>query len=452
MERGSIVTVLGLARSGTAAAKLLAGEGYRVLASDISVSKGTKEARGVLEEIGVEVFLGDHPLERIRVSDFVVVSPGIPGDTEIMNSLRSEGKPIFSEIEVASWFASCSIAAVTGTNGKTTAVNMLGRIAKEAGLEARVCGNVGNPMSAVCRDVGPDGWLIVEVSSYQLHDIRDFHPVVAAILNVSPDHLDRYEDYRSYIEDKKRIMRNMKEDDVLVFNSADPEVRAMVTGFGGEAVPYGLGRLEEGIFPDGDRIEWRWRGERETLFHRGDLSLIGDHNLQNAMAVAAMARSMGVHPERIREGLRGFAGLEHRLEDAGHVGDVRFVNDSKSTNPGSLRVALESFPAKVILIAGGKEKGLDYSDLKGLIAEKVEHLVAIGECGARIASEMTGPTECHIAGTMRDAVRKAYELAGEKGTVLLSPGTSSFDMYRDYEERGIDFKIEVSRLKHEVDP
>lgn len=452
MEAGSYVSVLGLARSGTAVAKLLAEEGYKVVASDIAVTEGTEEAERILEDIGVEVFLGCHPLDRIRLSDFVVVSPGIPGDTEVMSSLRSEGIQILSEIEVASWFTSSSIAAITGTNGKTTAVNMLGRIAVEAGLDARVCGNVGNPMSAVCRGIGPDGWLIVEVSSYQLHDIRDFHPAVAAILNISPDHLDRYEDYRSYIEDKKRIMRNMEKDDVLVFNSADPEVKDMASDFKGMAVPYSLGVLVEGIFPDEDRIERRRGGEREILFHRDDLSLIGDHNLQNAMAVAGMAWAMGVPTERIRAGLRGFAGLEHRLEDAGRVGGVRFINDSKSTNPGSLRVALESFPEKVILIIGGKEKGLDYSDLKGLIAEKVEYLVAMGECGARIVSEMTGQTECHFAGTMRDAVRKAYELAGEGGTVLLSPGTSSFDMYRDYEERGIDFKTEVSRLRNEVTP
>jgi len=207
----------------------------------------------------------------------------------------------------------------------------------------------------------------------------------------------------------------------------------------------------EGISVAGDRVEWRRGDGRETLFRRGDLSLPGDHNLQNAMAVAGMARSMGVNPDAIQAGLRNFTGLDHRLEDAGSVGGVRFVNDSKSTNPGSLRVALESFPAGVILILGGKEKGLDYSNLKELIAGKVEHLVAIGECGPRIVAEMTGRTECHVSGSMRDAVRRAYELAGVGGTVLLSPGTSRFDMYRDYEERGIDFKNEVSRLKSEVE-
>ncbi len=448
---GTVASILGLARSGTAVAKLLAEEGLEVTASDIAINDETVEAKKDLEGLGVEVFLGQHPLDKLRGSAFIVVSPGIPEDVPVMRAIKEDNLAIYSELEVASWYATSPIAAVTGTNGKTTTVEMVGQIAGITDLEVRVCGNVGNPLSAVCRDLGPQGWLIVEVSSSQLHHIRDFHPKVASILNISHDHLDRYDDFRAYVMDKGKILTNMGAGDFTVFNAQDPEVRSLVTGFQGTKVPFSINRADEGVYLRDKSVEWIREESREVLFDRDDLRLTGGHNLQNAMAAAVMACLMGASTSRLREGVRGITGLAHRLESVGDIRGIRFINDSKATNPGAVKVAIESFPGKVVLIVGGKEKGLDYSCLRSEVSKRVRTLVAMGECGERIITELGGDIPTRVVKSMREAVEKAYEAADEGETVLFSPGTSSFDMYRDYEERGIDFKSEVVRLRREMD-
>ncbi len=443
---GSQVSVIGTARSGMAVSELLVKEGFRVFASDIAVTEETRKAKVSLEGSGVEVFIGEHPVDRIARSAFVVVSPGVAEDAPVMEELRRRGTRIYSEIEVASWYATSPIVAVTGTNGKTTTVEMLGHIAGTAGLDMRVCGNVGDPLSRACRDMDRNGWLITEVSSFQLHHVRRFRPDIAAILNITPDHMDRYLSYGDYVEDKGRILMNMGEGDVLVYNGMDPDVRSLLSGFKGTRIPFSLEKLTEGVCPDGDRVRWRRAGEEQTLFERSDVPLAGDHNLQNTMVAALIARLMGIRVSRIRDGIRSFKGLEHRLEFVGEVKGIRFVNDSKATNPGSVKVALNTFPGKVVLIAGGKEKGLDYSGLREDVSRGVECMVAMGECAGRLAEEFCDLVTVHVVRDMREAVNKAFEVSARGGTVLLSPGTSSYDQYRDYEERGRDFKTEVARL------
>jgi len=324
---GSQVSILGMARSGTAVAELLVEEGFRVLASDIAVNEETKSAKAALERCGVEVCIGEHPLDRLVESAFVVVSPGVPEDTPVMTALREQRVRVYSEIEVASWYASSPIAAVTGTNGKTTTVEMLGHIARYAGLENRVCGNVGNPLSSVCRDMGRDGWLIMEVSSFQLRHIRYFRPDVAAILNITPDHMDRYESYGEYVEDKGRILSNMGKSNVVVYNGMDPEVRSLLPGFQGRLIPFSLEELEEGVFPKSNQVIWKKPGSMEDLFEKNDVPLEGDHNLENSMVAALICRLMGIRISAIKEGIRGFTGLEHRLGAVEEVEGVRFIND-----------------------------------------------------------------------------------------------------------------------------
>jgi UDP-N-acetylmuramoylalanine--D-glutamate ligase len=446
---GSRVSVLGAARSGIAAAILLSEEGYKVFVSDVSTSEETRRAKRELEERGVEVCLGDHPLQRIQASAFVVPSPGIPEEAPVMLSVRDAGLAVYSEIEVAGWFTKAPIAAITGTNGKTTTVNLIGTILDAAGRENRVCGNIGNPLSAVCRNIGAEGWLIVEVSSFQLRHIRDFRPTISAILNIMPDHMDRYETFEAYVEDKRRILVNQRERDILFYDGADPVISPLLSRFRGEAVPIFLREEGKGVYRKGAAIVWHRGGKLETLFNRDDLPLPGDHNLRNAMTAAAAVRRMGVAAEEIGPALRGFKGLEHRLEEVACVKGVRFINDSKATNPAAVKAALDTYRGEIVLIVGGKEKGLDYSGLKDDMAGKVKHIISIGECAKRVVDEVAGDVPATISGTMREAVRTAFDAAAGKGIVLLSPGTSSYDMYRDFEERGFDFKAEVVRLQRE---
>ncbi len=446
IRAGSRVCVLGMARSGVAAARLLAGKGLVVHASDSAVTDSTTRAGESLEGIGVDVSIGRHPLDRLLESAFVVVSPGIPDDVPVMSVLMEKGIPVYSEIEIAGWYATSPIVAVTGTNGKTTTVEMIGHLTGVANIEARVCGNVGNPLSAVCEDMGESGWLIVEVSSFQLQRTSHFHPCCSVILNVTPDHLDRYTDFQAYAADKARIMLNMNKDDIVIYNAEDPVVTAMVDRFTGFSVPFSTHGHDDGIRLDGDRIRWR-HGEKETtLFGRGDLSLNGEHNLQNAMVAAAVASHLGASYEQIRRGLGEFRGLPHRLEMVREVNGIQFVNDSKATNPGAVKVALKALGGGIILLVGGREKGLDYTCLKEDVEGSVKAIVAMGECSERIVDELGSGIPAHIAVNMRDAVSRAFEVAEAGETVLLSPGTSSYDMYEDYERRGFDFKEEVKRL------
>jgi UDP-N-acetylmuramoylalanine--D-glutamate ligase len=444
---GSQVSVIGMARSGTAVAELLIEEGFRVLASDIAATEETKSAKESLERSGVEVWIGKHPLDRLIESAFAVVSPGVPENTPVMTALREKRVRVYSELEVASWYASSPIAAVTGTNGKTTTVEMLGHIARNAGLENRVCGNVGNPLSSVCRDMGRDGWLVTEVSSFQLRHIQHFCPDIAAILNITPDHMDRYESFGEYVEDKGRILSNMGKGNVVVYNKMDPDVRSLLPAFRGTLIPFSLEEPGDGVFLEGNQVMWKKAGTVEMLFEKSDVPIEGDHNLQNTMVAALIARLMGIQVSGIRDGIKDFIGLEHRLEVVEEVRGVRFVNDSKATNPGAVKVALLTFPGKIVLIAGGKEKGLDYSGLRDVVSSGVKCMVAMGECAGRLEDEFSGLVEVHVVKNMREAVIKAFEAAGRGGTVLLSPGTSSYDQYRDYEDRGRDFKTEVARLR-----
>jgi len=447
---GTSVSVIGLARSGLSVARLMAGEGLRVLASDIAENDETLAAKGLLEGMGVEVHLGAHPIDRLAGSKFVVVSPGIPDDAPVMKELGERGVPVFSEIEVAGWYADAPIAAVTGTNGKTTTVLMVGHILQAAGMEARVCGNIGNPLSAACRGIGPGGWLVVEVSSFQLRHVRYFHPAISVILNVTADHMDRYGDFREYLDDKGRILMNVGKGDTVVYNAMDRHVPLILRGLKGRRIPFSLHELGEGVSPMGEDIVWRHGEEEEVLFSRDDLPLAGEHNLANAMAASAVARSVGVHAKGIRHGIHGITGLEHRLEPVGEVNGVRFINDSKSTNLASLRAGVEAFPGGIVLIVGGKEKGLDYSKLRDEIQKRVKFIVAMGECAGRMVEELGGGLPSCIVEGMREAVHSAFEASSEGDVVLLSPGTSSYDQYRDFEGRGADFKDEVARLGKET--
>ena len=380
----------------------------------------------------------------------MVWSPGIPATHPTAAAARARGIPVISELELGFLAAHAPLLCVTGTNGKSTTTDLVGALVRAAGRDVAVCGNIGRAVCEVAESVGAAGLLVVEVSSFQLEPVDRLHPYVATWLNLTPDHLERHGDLATYGGLKQRLFARQQEGDWAVWNADDPEVMARRAG-GAAPLEFSAARpVDEGAFVREGRIALAWRGGVEPLLPAHELRLPGAHNLANALAALATVLPLEIAPDTLREVLRGYAGLEHRLEPVATVDGVRFVNDSKATNASSLEVALRSFERPVVLIAGGRDKEQDFTPLAPLVARAVRHLVLIGEGAARLAAAWPGvPTR--RAGSLAEAVDLAYDLARRAGggTVLLSPACASFDMFRDYEDRGRRFKAEVERLKHQ---
>jgi UDP-N-acetylmuramoylalanine--D-glutamate ligase len=444
---GAGALVLGLARSGVAACRLLRRHGCTVRGSDSNTDPEFADSLEHLREGGVEVVLGGQDESLLDGMDLVVVSPGIPPDMPLIKAADGRGMTVISELEAAFQAASAPMLGVTGTNGKSTCVEMLGDVFRCAGTEVAVAGNVGTPLSEVVESVPTSGVLVVEVSSFQLERIVDFRPNVAVLLNVTQDHLDRHGGMAGYLEAKLRIFANQREQDVAVINADQPElVDASARFSAGSCMGFSLaGPVDQGVFVQGEDVCCRWKGREEALFTFKDLRVTGPHNVANAMACAAAGLAMEVSGKSIREGLMGFEGLEHRMEEAAVLDGVKFVNDSKATNPDSLRQALKAASGRVLLIAGGRDKGTPFDDLAGLIKEKTKRVILIGEAAERMrdAWKDAGPI---LAGSLEDAVRQAWENAAGGDWVLLSPGCASFDMFDDFEDRGRKFKDAVRAL------
>ncbi|HSK68726.1 MAG TPA: UDP-N-acetylmuramoyl-L-alanine--D-glutamate ligase [Candidatus Limnocylindria bacterium] len=453
--RGRTALVLGAARSGLAAAELLLAAGARVILSD---RKTLAELGGLPETLthpDLQVRLGESPETLFAACDFVVISPGIPLASPVLDAARTLGIPIVGELALAASCARQDIAAVSGTNGKTTTVSLLGEMFRASGRDAYVAGNIGYPLSRAVLDAKSDAdALVAEVSSFQLETVGDFHPHAAALLNITPDHLDRHGTMEAYAAHKERLFVNMGPQDSAVLNLDDPLVagmapgiRAQVSWFSLEAdVPRGAA-LRDGhlVLLDGGRME--------PLCAAEELRIPGRHNIQNALAASAMAAVMGVPPPDIARTLREFRGVEHRIEFVEEIGGVAFLNDSKGTNPDSTIKAVESLRAPAVLIAGGYDKQVPFDEMARVILRSglVRHVVTLGQTAAQIreALEKAGYTAVLRAETLGEAVRTAYELAREGEAVLFSPACASFDMFRDYEERGRVFKQLVRELKEE---
>jgi len=472
-------TVVGGARSGRAAARLLAGAGADVFLTEHGeATRGLEEA---LREAGIQYEFGEHT-RRALEADFFVVSPGVPSSAPIVRQARRGGLAVYSEIEAASWFCEAPVVAITGTNGKTTTTSLAGHLFRQHvqqkessdGGEVIVAGNIGSPFSDYVAEATPRDVVALEVSSFQLDHIDTFRPRVAALLNVTPDHLDRYDNnFNDYAQSKFRLFENQREDDVLVYNHDDNLVRGFVEKVarrrGLKALAFSTqAEVEEGAFIDDEgRIIFRIHGQEEPLMLADERapSLRGQHNLQNTLAAAISARIMEVRSEVLRESLTTFEGVPHRLElvrttsaagvpsGNGPSGNgpgtqgVRWVNDSKATNVNAVWYALESFDAPVVLIAGGRDKGNDYSAIKPLLREKARAVIALGESADTVMRELgaEGPESERVA-TMEEATRAAQRLARDGDVVLLSPACSSFDMYENYEERGDTFRRLVLNL------
>jgi UDP-N-acetylmuramoylalanine--D-glutamate ligase len=327
----------------------------------------------------------------------------------------------------------------------------MGHLLRMAGLKAVVAGNIGIPLAEVAEGAGPGDLLVVEVSSFQLDITPSFHPFAALLLNITPDHLDRYRDYESYIRSKESIFRNQDAGDLAVLNRRDPRCASLAPGLVARVRWFDSSTpLIEGAGFDGEWMAVNDGGTITKVLRRAEFPLRGQHNIENGLAAVSAAWSLGVRERALAEGLKSFPGVEHRMEPAGVVGGVEFVNDSKATNTDSQEKALASFPEQVVLIAGGRDKGLDFTVLRGLVGRTVKGVVLIGEAADKIGAAWDGVTRMERAGTMEEAVETGYRLAQPRGTVLLSPGCASYDMFRNFEERGRAFKQAVRRLAERV--
>lgn len=449
--KGRRVVVVGMARSGQAVARLLARHGARVCGTDLKDARELDLDPGEMEGGGIELRLGRYLPEDIEAAEVAVVSPGIPKTSPVLQDAMRFGLPVLSELEVASRFARAPMAAVTGTNGKSTTVTVLGQLVAVLGYSVAVAGNVGRALSDAVETVPGDGFLVVEVSSFQLEDVDRFHPRTAAVLNLAPDHLDRYASFDDYVETKLRILANLGSDDTAVIPTGDPRLDAAVAGLDARILRFGGREVVEGVaWVDGHLVK-RSGGVETALLPLDAIGLPGAHNLANVAAALCLLEGLGLDASNpgVLAALRTLEGLPHRMERVAEVRGVVFYNDSKATNPDSMGVAMGALGRPVVLIAGGRAKGGDYGELSDLVKTHVAGVVVLGEAAPLLAEAWrdTGVPMEHAGSDLAEAVRLAYEMAREEGRpVLLSPGCASFDMFRDFEDRGDRFREVVSRL------
>ena len=423
------VTIFGLGKSGIASARKLASLGANVLASE---SKSTIELSlaEALKRIGAGIELGGHTSKSIESTDLIIVSPGVHLDIPVLEKAKAKGIPIISEIELAYQFFTKPIIAVTGTNGKTTTTTLIGKMLKAGRKKVAVAGNIGFPLVEV--DDSDLDYIVAEISSYQLETIVNFKPWIGLILNIQPDHLERHHSMQEYIEQKARIFMNQTGDDYLIYNQDDTYVTEMIKKVKAKIIGFSKAHPEIITLPP------------------EEIKIPGRHNLENALAAAQAAYLCGVGKETVAEVLRIFPGVEHRIEYVTNIDGVDFYNDSKGTNPDSTLVAIETFTGRgMVLIMGGRDKGVSLDDLSKKVKETVKAVILIGEAAFKFEQSLreAGFDSIHHAGSMDEAVRKSFLLASENEIVLLSPACASFDMFANYEERGKAFKQACLNLK-----
>lgn len=444
---GEKILVVGLARSGVAAAEFLVARGARVTVNDARPESELQQATD-LRAKGIEVIGGGHPQELFEKADLIVVSPGVPLALEPFRRARVAGVQIISEIELASRFLRGKLIGITGSNGKTTTTTLIGELLKDAGFPTQVGGNIGTPLISLVETSRDGGLTVAELSSFQLEAVEQLHVNVALLLNITPDHLDRYDSMADYAAAKANIFRNQTPEDIAVLNADNDWSARMNAKTEARAVYFSrLRELDEGIFLRGHEIIERSTGGQRVLLNRADIHLPGDHNVENVMAALAAGIACGASVDSMRETVRNFKGVEHRLEFVAEINGVRFYNDSKATNVDAAIKCLEAFSSGVIVILGGKDKGGDYLPLAPLVRERCEHVILIGAAADKIAAALDGTKPLHRAATMQEAVKLGVELGRRGDTVLLAPACASFDMFDNYEHRGRVFKEAVRSLQ-----
>ncbi|MGD0799025.1 MAG: UDP-N-acetylmuramoyl-L-alanine--D-glutamate ligase [Acidobacteriaceae bacterium] len=443
------VLVVGLGKSGMAAALFLRDRGARVTASEARSMAALAGEIPALLDAGIMVEAGGHGLLTFRRQDLIVVSPGVPFDTPELKQVRAFGLPVIGELELASRFLQGQVVAITGSNGKTTTTALVGKIFADSGRATLVGGNIGTPVIELVGESTAATMTVLEVSSFQLETVEEFHPHIAVVLNITPDHLDRHGTFAAYAAAKARITARQGLGDFLVLNGEDKATQ-MIAGKTLAQVFWFSGRrpIKQGAFVYGESVLFvaKEGGRAEPVMPVAEIPLRGAHNVENVLAAVCAARLGGVEAESIRESVRGFKAVEHRLEYVATARGVEFYNDSKATNVDATRKALEAFAGGVHLILGGKDKDSDYGELTELVRSRVRIVYTIGSAAEKIERQLAGVVKMVSAGTLDAAVRKAAEDAVAGDVVLLAPACASFDQFDNYEHRGRVFKELVMQL------
>lgn len=441
------IVILGAGESGVGTAVLAKQQGFEVFVSDRGMVEDHYKL--ILNDLKILWEEGQHTLERILKADVVMKSPGIPDNVPMIRQLRAAGIPVISEIEFAVRYTDARIVGITGSNGKTTTTMLLGHILKTANETVGVAGNIGDSFAKMV--AGDDVPLyVLELSSFQLDGIVDFAPNIAILTNITPDHLERYDnDFEKYVASKFRIAMNQKPSDYFIYDADDKVINAYLKKHivKSQLVPFSLTKkLEKGAYIEDDNIIIA-TGDNTFIMPKTKLALEGNHNTKNSMAASMAARLLGIRKETIRDSMENFHGVEHRLENVLRINNVQYINDSKATNVNSVFYALDSMKTPTIWIAGGVDKGNDYSELNELVNEKVKTIICLGEDNRKIVAAFNNCVEeIYETQSMKEAVQLAYDLAEKNDTVLLSPACASFDLFKNYEERGRQFKEAVREL------
>lgn len=441
---GKNVLVFGAAVSGISAAETLLAAGARVTLADGKELEKLKQTDGLTGLTGrATLALGRQDEALLDTTDLLILSPGISIHHALPQAALRRKIPVWGEVELAGRLCQAPIVAVTGTNGKTTTTTLLGEMMKTRYDEVVIGGNIGVGLAQAVGRVGADGYVVAEISSFQLEAAGTFHPHIAVMLNLTPDHLDRHGSLDGYATVKEQIFANQTAQDYLVLNHDDVRVRDMAQRCRSRAFFFSRQiELETGAFVSAGAICLRWQGKTETVCRIDEMKLFGGHNVENALAACSAAYLAGVAPSQMAKLLREFSGVEHRIEPVATLEGVRWFNDSKATNPESSIKALEAFPGQVILIAGGRDKNTDLAEFMNLVKQKVDQLILIGEAAARFAAaaQAAGVKNIVQAGSLAEAVETAHQLARSPQVVLLSPACASYDMFDNYEQRGRIFK------------
>jgi len=439
--------VVGLARTGVATALFGAAHGALVTATESRTEAEIGENVPRLRDAGVTLELGGHQEKTFLQQDLVVPSPGVPADFPLLLSARAKGITIWSEVELAYRFLHGTLIGITGSNGKTTTTALVEHILKTAAFPTMLAGNIGTPLISCVENTKRNTITVVELSSFQLELIETFRLNISLFLNLTPDHLDRHGSMSTYGAAKARIFENQTEEDAAILNADDHAVtpyapaRPRVYWFSRKQ------RVAEGAYLHGDDIVFRHEGAEETVLTRGEITLVGAHNLENVLAAVVAARLAGASAQAVAQGIRSFAGVEHRLEFVAEVNGVRYYNDSKATNVDATLKAIDAFPGRILIILGGKDKGSDYTVLQNPLREKAILALLIGAASEKIEKQIAGSVVIERAGTLEQAVEIASHTARRDDVVLLAPACASFDQFENYEHRGRVFKDLVRQVQ-----
>jgi UDP-N-acetylmuramoylalanine--D-glutamate ligase len=450
---GKRVLVVGLGKSGVASALFLKKHGAKVSVSDTKSGDELHNEIPLLLDHGIDVETGGHGERTFRGQDLIVVSPGVPVDAPPLVQARSLGENVIGEIELAARFLPGPIVAITGSNGKTTTTTLTGEIMTAAGFPTLVGGNIGTPAISLAERAHKDTVIVLEVSSFQLETIQTFRPKVGVVLNITPDHLDRHRTFEAYVDAKARLFENQQPTDFAVLNADDPTCVSMAKRTKAQVFEFSRQKeVQHGAWVHDGKILFRDKSGQREIMQVSEIPLKGAHNLENVLAAVCAAALMNCAPEKIRQAVCGFKAVEHRLEFVAKINGVDYYNDSKATNVDATIKALESFPANIHLILGGKDKGSDYTVLNDLLRQRVKRVYTIGAAAAKIESQIvssslkTGGPEVVHAETLENAIRKANAVAQPGDVVLLAPACASFDQFKNYEQRGKVFKEVVDEL------